>query len=97
MRADHYARSGRRWALGAELVYGPIAAELVAMTPFPGGLHVAMRALAPPEQGHDFRVVRVCTQSEYDQAQRAGEGPSEIPWPYSAVLRVLDESNLVMR
>jgi SAM-dependent methyltransferase len=33
MRADPYARSGRRWALGAELVYGPIAAELVAMSP----------------------------------------------------------------
>jgi len=29
--ADPYARSGRRWALGAELVYGPIAAELVAL------------------------------------------------------------------
>lgn len=33
MRADPYARSGRRWAQGAELVYGPIAAELVAMSP----------------------------------------------------------------
>lgn len=33
MRGDHYARSGRRWALGAELVYRPIAAELVAMSP----------------------------------------------------------------
>jgi SAM-dependent methyltransferase len=33
MKTDHYARSGRRWALGAELVYGPIAAELVAMSP----------------------------------------------------------------
>ena len=33
--ADHYARSGRRWALGAELVYGPIAAELVASSPRP--------------------------------------------------------------
>jgi ubiquinone/menaquinone biosynthesis C-methylase UbiE len=33
MAADRYARSGRRWALGAELVYGPIAAELVAMSP----------------------------------------------------------------
>ena len=33
MRTDHYARSGRRWALGAELVYRPIAAELVAMSP----------------------------------------------------------------
>jgi len=32
---DHYARSGPRWALGAELVYGPIAAELVATCPHP--------------------------------------------------------------
>jgi SAM-dependent methyltransferase len=31
--ADHYARSGERWALGAELVYGPIAAELVGSSP----------------------------------------------------------------
>src|SRR5579859_2161306 len=35
MTADHYARSGPGWALGAELVYGPIAAELVAMSPHP--------------------------------------------------------------
>jgi ubiquinone/menaquinone biosynthesis C-methylase UbiE len=33
--ADHYARSGERWALGAELVYGPIAAELVGSSPHP--------------------------------------------------------------
>jgi len=33
--ADHYARSGERWARGAELVYRPIAAELVASTPHP--------------------------------------------------------------
>jgi ubiquinone/menaquinone biosynthesis C-methylase UbiE len=33
--ADHYARSGERWALGAELVYGPIAAELVGSAPHP--------------------------------------------------------------
>jgi SAM-dependent methyltransferase len=30
---DHYAASGRRWALGAELVYGPIAADMVATSP----------------------------------------------------------------
>ena len=35
MTADFYAHSGRRWALGAELVYRPIAAELVAMSPYP--------------------------------------------------------------
>lgn len=33
MKANHYAGAGRRWALGATLVYGPIAAELVAMSP----------------------------------------------------------------
>ena len=33
--AGHYARSGARWALGAELVYGPIAAELVGSSPHP--------------------------------------------------------------
>jgi ubiquinone/menaquinone biosynthesis C-methylase UbiE len=31
--ADHYAGSGRRWALGAELVYRPIAAALVGTSP----------------------------------------------------------------
>ena len=31
--ADHYAASGPRWALGAELVYRPIAAVLVALSP----------------------------------------------------------------
>jgi ubiquinone/menaquinone biosynthesis C-methylase UbiE len=33
--ADRYARSGERWALGAELVYGPVATELVASSPHP--------------------------------------------------------------
>jgi ubiquinone/menaquinone biosynthesis C-methylase UbiE len=30
---DHYAGAGRRWALGATLVYRPIATELVDMSP----------------------------------------------------------------
>lgn len=33
MTADHYAAAGQRWALGAELVYGPIAAALIAISP----------------------------------------------------------------
>lgn len=33
MSVDHYAGAGRRWALGASLVYGPIATQLVAMSP----------------------------------------------------------------
>jgi len=35
VNADRYAGAGRRWATGATLVYGPIAAELVAMSPHP--------------------------------------------------------------
>ena len=35
MKADRYAGAGRRWARGATLVYGPIATELVAMSPHP--------------------------------------------------------------
>jgi ubiquinone/menaquinone biosynthesis C-methylase UbiE len=35
MTGDHYANAGRRWALGAELVYRPIAAELIALSPHP--------------------------------------------------------------
>jgi SAM-dependent methyltransferase len=33
--ADPYASAGPRWATGATLVYGPIAAELVEMSPQP--------------------------------------------------------------
>lgn len=35
MSADYYAASGARWAAGAELVYRPIAEELVATAPHP--------------------------------------------------------------
>ncbi|HEX6493259.1 MAG TPA: class I SAM-dependent methyltransferase [Candidatus Dormibacteraeota bacterium] len=33
MTVDHYRGAGRRWATGAALVYAPIAAEMVAMSP----------------------------------------------------------------
>ena len=56
-----------------------------------GGGHVPMRALGAPEQGHDFRVVWVCTLEEYERARETGGEPRGIPWPYSAV-RVLEES-----
>ena len=35
MTTDRYAGASRQWAHGATLVYGPIAAELVAMSPHP--------------------------------------------------------------
>jgi ubiquinone/menaquinone biosynthesis C-methylase UbiE len=34
MTADHYSRAARRWAEGASLVYGPIAREMLAMSPY---------------------------------------------------------------
>lgn len=52
------------------------------------GSHAVMRALGPPEQGRDFRVVWVCTPEEYD---RSGTKPEGVPWPYSAV-RVLERA-----
>jgi len=62
-----------------------------------GGGHAVMRALGPPAQGHDFRVVWVCTPEEYTRAQRADEEPSGVPWPYSAVLHVLDQPDPATR
>jgi len=56
-----------------------------------------MRALGPPEQGYDFRVVWVCTQEEYGRPLRSEEEPTGIPWPYSAILRVLEQPDLVAR
>ena len=35
MTVDHYAGAARRWASGAALVYGPIAQQMVAMSPHP--------------------------------------------------------------
>jgi hypothetical protein len=52
------------------------------------GSPAVMRALGPPEQGRDFRVVWVCTPEEYSPS---GVQPEGVPWPYSAV-RVLEHA-----
>jgi SAM-dependent methyltransferase len=44
MTADHYAAAGRGWATGAELVHGPIAAELIALSPHPLAGHTVLDA-----------------------------------------------------
>lgn len=44
MPADHYAASGERWALDAELVYRPIAAALVATSPHRLSGHIVLDA-----------------------------------------------------
>jgi hypothetical protein len=48
-----------------------------------------MRALGPPQQGRDFRVVWVCTEAEFIRAEQVGEEPHGLPWPYSAVRAVM--------
>lgn len=42
MTADHYAAAGLGWATGAELVYGPIAAELIALSLHPLADHTVL-------------------------------------------------------
>src|SRR5690348_18112077 len=44
MTADYYAAAGRGWATGAELVYGPLAAELIAVSPHPLAGHTVLDA-----------------------------------------------------
>src|SRR5690349_1690685 len=44
MTADYYAAAGRGWATGAELVYGPLAAEFIAVSPHPLAGHTVLDA-----------------------------------------------------
>jgi hypothetical protein len=53
------------------------------------GEHVQMRALGGPEKGHDFDVIWVTTEAEYEAAKESGAEPDGIPWPVESV-RVLD-------
>ena len=48
MTTDHHADAGRRWALGADLVDAPIAAELISTCPHP--LAGKRDALSRPQQ-----------------------------------------------
>lgn len=55
------------------------------------GERVVMRALGGPEPGHDFEVVWVATEADFEEAERGGRDPDGIPWPSDA-LRVLEPS-----
>ena len=49
------------------------------------GSTVRMRALGTPTKGHDFPVVWLCTQHEWDRAEAAGDdNPDGLPWPLEA-------------
>jgi hypothetical protein len=49
------------------------------------GTMVRMRALGKPMRGHDFPVVWLCTEDEWDRAISTNDEPDGIPWPLDAV------------
>lgn len=48
-----------------------------------GDLH--RRALTGPVPGQDFTVIWLCTDDEWDDAQKNGREPSGTPWPVEDV------------
>lgn len=50
-----------------------------------GGEQVRLRALGAPKAGRDFAVVWVCTEPEWDRAERDGDEPDGLPWPLEDV------------
>jgi hypothetical protein len=55
-----------------------------------GGDVIRMRALGAPQQGHDFPVVWVCTEGEWNRADAAGDEPDGLPWPLTAIAELED-------
>ena len=45
------------------------------------GRDLGKRALAQPEMGHDFEVVWVCSEDEWEAARREEREPEGMPWP----------------
>jgi hypothetical protein len=58
--------------------------DLIDVTTASGDI-VRMRAMNGPVQGHDFPVVWVCTEDEWERATARNEEPDGIPWPLEAV------------
>lgn len=49
------------------------------------------RAVSGPVQGHDFEVVWVCREEEWEAAQAEGREPDAVPWPAEDVRVALDD------
>jgi hypothetical protein len=60
--------------------------DLVTVETASGG-HAKLRALGPPTRGHDFLVVWVCDEEEWNSFGADAEG---VPWPASSVLEAKD-------
>ena len=73
MTADHYAAAGRGWATGAELVYGPIAAELIILSPHPLADHTVLDAEAAT-----MRAIMTETKAPCWAPDKPSEGPCPV-------------------
>ncbi|MHB8463414.1 MAG: class I SAM-dependent methyltransferase [Acidimicrobiales bacterium] len=78
MTVDHYARSGRGWATGATIVYGPIAAELVGRSPHP----LAGRTVLDAGAGTGAASVALATQGA--QTMAVDFSPEMLAWDKAA-------------
>jgi len=54
------------------------------------GERVRLRAVGRPTRGRDFPVVWVCTEEEFQEAEKAGRPVKGLPWPLDAVEAVDD-------
>lgn len=52
------------------------------------GERVPRRAVTGVEPGDTFPVVWVCSEEEYESANRRGVEPDAVPWPANAVEKV---------
>src|SRR3974377_1735580 len=84
MTVDRYAGAARRWAPGAALVYGPIAQQIVAMSPHPlagrvvldSGADTGVVSLALADLGP--RTVAIDLSHERMSGERGGSPPAAV-------------------
>jgi len=50
-----------------------------------GGEEIQVRALGRPIKGHDFPIVWVCTEDEFQRSQESDTEADGIPWPLDAI------------
>jgi plasmid replication initiation protein len=60
-----------------------VGQRVVAVTS--AGRELAKRAASTVVSGERFRVVRICSDEEWEAAQREGREPKASAWPASAV------------
>ncbi len=57
------------------------------------GTRTVRRATTGVVEGHDFSLVRVCTEEEWQEAEREQREPNAVPWPVEDVTPLLAEAD----